>query len=359
MTYLILDTNTWIYLASGYDPMKGQHSEKVHSILLQRLIQKINSYEIVIIVPDLVIQEWDKNKKNTEVYLNELQRKISFNQDYFLSIQRFLTTENKKPLNNIHKDFEIGIKREIAKCKFRIDQVEEILKKNSIIVEIDDDIKAKVSDLAINKKAPFHHNKNSHADAAILLSIVKYLSDKVDGLQNNAIFVSNNSDDFCINKNDRRLHPDLSHLFDSVHLKLELHLGSALELSQKLTEDLEEALRAIKENSIECISEDCVNSEYFLGSRVILKSTYEIIIDKPYDPDQLVLEVGNENKPKPINKTFLITGDCNMCGSTHIKCPDCDCVFITQEIDIFDCPECGASLRTVEIGRNKFIRLLQ
>ena len=52
MHYLTLDTNTWIYLANGTEPVR----------LLSFIKQEVNKGNITILLPDIIVKEWNKNK---------------------------------------------------------------------------------------------------------------------------------------------------------------------------------------------------------------------------------------------------------------------------------------------------------
>ena len=69
MNYLILDTNIWIYLANGHYAQNAQHSEQTHSTLLSRLTEKLKNEEIRVVVNDIIVQEWDRNKEAKEIQI--------------------------------------------------------------------------------------------------------------------------------------------------------------------------------------------------------------------------------------------------------------------------------------------------
>ncbi|RYX87541.1 hypothetical protein EON73_01205 [bacterium] len=52
MHYLTLDTNTWIYLANGTEPVR----------LLTFIKQEMDKKNITLLLPEIVVKEWDKNK---------------------------------------------------------------------------------------------------------------------------------------------------------------------------------------------------------------------------------------------------------------------------------------------------------
>ena len=262
-------------------------------------------------------------------------------------------------LQEIHSEFEKRILDKIAMSKFHIDQVEEILKNRSIILTVPNQVIIDASELAINKKAPFHRNKNCVADAQILLCAVDFLKGKIDGLQSNAIFITNNTEDFCVSSKDHDLHPDLRHIFDSVGLNFETHLGAALNLSQKFTKDLQNILNEMNKNTILCNSVFCKSYEDFIGSVVYLDHEIEYLREDelPFDPNQLSLDVGDENKPKPHDRKFLISGDCVMCAVTHVVCPDCESIIVVDEIEEFYCPTCGLRFRQIFENKRMIFRL--
>lgn len=53
MHYLTLDTNTWIYLANGTEPVR----------ILNYIYQEVEKLNITILLPKVIIKEWNKNKE--------------------------------------------------------------------------------------------------------------------------------------------------------------------------------------------------------------------------------------------------------------------------------------------------------
>lgn len=361
MNYLILDTNIWVYLANGYNSSTNKHSNEVQSSLLGKLLEYVDSGEIKLIVNDIIIEEWDRNKSAKAEQIDRFEKKIDSNANHIKSIKEFLSKEDLGSLHVIHEHYIEAIKKKIAECQYHIDQVEELLKSKSTIITVSDEIKKQITDFAFRKKAPFHRNKNNFADAAIIFSTVDYLADKVDGFQHNSIFVSNNTEDFCVSKTDHTIHPDLIETFESVNLQFETHLGSALSLSKKLTDDLREILSEIEDNTIQCQSIFCKSLDMSFASTVLLNESFEVIRENEtiYDPNQLCLNVGEENKPKEKEKQFLISGDCALCNVTHIVCPICDSIFTLDDEDDIHCINCGAELERIEKNGHTVFKLTE
>ncbi|MEA5406045.1 hypothetical protein VB776_24110 [Arcicella sp. DC2W] len=55
MHYISLDTNTWIYLANGTEPVR----------LLHFIKQEVERGNITILLPEIVSSEWDLHKDKT------------------------------------------------------------------------------------------------------------------------------------------------------------------------------------------------------------------------------------------------------------------------------------------------------
>lgn len=212
MTYLCLDTCSWIYLANGTEPVK----------ILRLIAQEVDRGEIKLIVPELVIREFSKNKKvaiqsTIARILEDIEQKIgtldsllgegknpefmSFILDKVTEIESF--RNYKKDFRNIRKLVNEGVKE-------NIEQIEKLFNNDKVIKISHESIANEVVDFGIEKKAPFN-KKNGTADTVILLSFLNYVR------ENNILgakFISHNTSDFCekIN-NNTQLHSELVPLF--------------------------------------------------------------------------------------------------------------------------------------------------
>lgn len=93
MTYLILDTNIWIYLANGYCDSKNISDEDVHFELIKILLEKLDLGEIELVTNDIIIKEWDRNKAAKETSIDKWENRIKGNLDYFKSIEKYFDRE--------------------------------------------------------------------------------------------------------------------------------------------------------------------------------------------------------------------------------------------------------------------------
>lgn len=230
MVHLILDTNIWIYFAEGQ-----------HPFVLEGIIEKVNSNEIILLVNDEIIKEWDRNKDDSLLRIGkELHKQIDYAKGLSSTLEGADCLEYKNLISKISSS-KLEYKNTIAS---RYNLVDDLIKNKSVNVPIKTEHKLKVIDLALSQKAPFHRKKNSVADALILLSSIDYI--KENGINNvnynridvsDSIFISYNSEDFSkdIKGQDKNvIHPDLKPYLDSVGMTYERNFGRILNLTNEL-----------------------------------------------------------------------------------------------------------------------------
>lgn len=236
MIYLILDTNIWVYLANGLDPITNKHHDNLHFDLLKALKEHKQNNDICILINDIVIEEWERNKEHCKLKLKKLNNKVLSTENAFSDINKYVKTRT----NDLQNQYAEGIKREILANEEHIQKVEEFLFNDWQKINISNDIKLKIFDLSVGNKAPFHNKKNNVADASILLSAADFLKDKLKGIDKSAIFVSNNFEDFTDGNNKNEFHPDISELLGHTEIKYERVLPAALKLSEKIILQIQE-----------------------------------------------------------------------------------------------------------------------
>lgn len=233
MIYLILDTNYWIYLA------KGEHPE-----IFQKLKQNIEERKFQILVNQVIIDEWYKNKDDT---ISEIQKSIRIQAIAAEEILEYLDDMEKAIFERIIRNYKINEVIRVDAAFQRVKAIEDIFDNHAIVTPIDDQIRLKTVELALAQRAPFIKNKNSVGDALILLSSVEYL--KQHGLVNKlnlknlseAIFVTFNHTDFSASSQDRdKIHPDLEPLFDRVGMKYVRNIGQILDLTPQMIAKIDE-----------------------------------------------------------------------------------------------------------------------
>ncbi|HAF27776.1 MAG TPA: hypothetical protein DCG75_01900 [Bacteroidales bacterium] len=329
--YISLDTCTWIYIVNGTEPVS-------HLMFIK---EGLENGKIKLILPRMVIKEWNKHK-------NETVKKgtLKFFKDTINSLKRLsklIGVESKEPFwsflveNGKKEDYFKDLLDKFQQkqqqiedaVKTNIETVDEIFKhKNTIVLEESDNIKLQASELALAKKAPFI-KKNSFADAVILLSFITYVKQKrIEG----AKFISYNTEDFCEKENGKKpLHPDLKPFFDDTKSEFYKIVGEALNSIQENIVS-EETIQLIKERQEEIFDED-YNCEECDGNRDgygnIVSFWYDTEIDNEYD--------GTHENHK---YNVALTGNCEWCNSLHIKCPKCESVTALSEYHFDEKVEC-------------------
>lgn len=235
MIYLILDTNNWIYLANGLDPLNNKYQDTLHYDLLKRLKDLQNKQQIEILVNDIIIKEWNRNKKHSLSKITNLKNKLNNEISSFKDIEKF----SKSDLKEIKENYRKGIQEQIEQNELHVQEVENFIHNNCKKIEISNNIKLKIFDLSINNLAPFHNNKNNYGDAAILLSAVEYLSEIGTLEEISAFFISNNIEEYTDGKNLKVFHPELSELIGELNIEYHRIIPSALEISEKIIADME------------------------------------------------------------------------------------------------------------------------
>jgi predicted nucleic acid-binding protein len=232
MLHLILDTNIWIYIAEGE-----------HPDITEFIIQKIYSNEIDILSNDVIIQEWERHKERSrDNAINRVQSQFNGTIGSSKFLRKCLPEDDKRVYDDLIAKFKLSESEALAQVDTRISRIDDIVKNRSTKTEINDQIKIEVISLALEKKAPFHNKKNNTADAIILLSTLKFLTDDQMGLETpNAIFVTNNIEDFSEGnqgESANRLHPDILELKGKYHLTFKRNAGEVLALAPKYIEEI-------------------------------------------------------------------------------------------------------------------------
>ena len=350
MHYISLDTCTWIYLANGTEPVK----------LLDFIFEESGKGNISIIVPRVVIYEWEKNKINTvergaikhfRQIIEELKR-----------VSRLLGKKGERPKFSFlieeeddNEYFEeviekIKNKREDVKAAIQenINKIDEIFKNPStIVIEIKDKVKLLAGQHAMERKAPFKE-KNSFADALILFSFIDYVTqENIEG----ASFVTYNTEDFCEKSNGKKdLHPDLEPYFKKSKSNFFRIVGELLNTIKKdiiTKEELEWVKKMQLEAEIyqdveycqECFEMDKRPSELHFGEPI------EIFNERKFDqldPNQMEFAFAKDMQkkiPEEIISTIQVT-KCDYCGTEHFKCQKCNTVNAVWDHEFNSKKEC-------------------
>lgn len=343
MIYLILDTNIWLYLANGFNPITEKPHENLHFQLLTKLKELNESNNVCILVNEVIFEEWKRNKENNKLRIKKLTNKLENSNSLFTSIKKYV----KSNTDSLQKEFVEGLKEDIVSNEEHIQRVETFLFNDCQKVTISQELKIQIFDLALSNKAPFHNKKNNIADASILFSAADFLKGKLGREDKSAIFVSNNFKDFTDSKNKNDFHPDIKKLLDDTDINYRRALPDALELREEIISQIEEYHKYemwLDSILFHCRTSYCDGNKTFspwgyLDNRIKVKYKTE----QQADPNQINLFTELQAVKKE-SKTVGI-GDCLICGTLHVECPICaELNYVDDQTKRFACSECSANL---------------
>lgn len=215
MVKILVDTCVWLDLAKDPDQQP----------LLSVIEELIKMNELSLIVPRTVIIEFERNKakivKESSKSLSSVFKRVKEAVDKFGDPKK-----KRKVLDQLNDvDHKIPLLGETVASSIK--QIEKILKSGELI-ELTDSVKLSVVQRAIEKKAPFHRQKNSIDDAIIIETYASCLNDK-SSIGNRFSFVTHNKNDFSHpNGNENLPHPDIASYFSKRKSLYFLKLAEAI-----------------------------------------------------------------------------------------------------------------------------------
>ncbi len=282
MFNVLIDTCVWLDLAKDSE----------QSSLLQILEELIEQKEISLIVPETIITEFDNNKdriiKESGKSLSSVFKKVKEAMD------KFGDPKKKKlvleQLSNV--DHKIPTLRDFAFDSIIF--IEKIFK-NSKIIPISDAVKLRASERAIQKKAPFHKNKNSFSDVLIIETYYECTQLK-NNLGSRFAFITHNKSDFSEpNGNEKLPHPDFKLFFSKIKSLYFIKLSEAL---QRIRPDL--------------VSERMIENEFHFDPRTlseILHAEFELTDKVWYNRHQYAMYQIEKGKIKVIDSKDASTAN--------------------------------------------------
>jgi hypothetical protein len=189
---------------------------------LEELVEGRGAY---LIVPRQTLDEFARNKdriiRDSGKSLSGTFKRVKE------AVRQFGTEDGKKDtlatLDDI--DHRITILGEAVNESIR--RIERLMTVRNA-VETSDAVKLRAAQRAIEKRAPFHKEKNSIGDA-ILIEIYRDAITNMDASEAEYAFITHNKHDFSnMAVDEREPHPDLADLFASEHSTYSLALGEVL-----------------------------------------------------------------------------------------------------------------------------------
>jgi predicted nucleic acid-binding protein len=223
MVAIILDTNIWINFVAKDNP----------SELLEQLIAKRDSKEIILLSNKIILDEWLRNKEQT---VKDVSNTIKGNYSSAKKLADYLSLAEKQQFLLTVNPYFNQEQQRIDLAVQRVEQTEALLR-SCVMTPITAEMKLQVVDWALGKRAPFKKKSNSVGDALILLSSVEYWKKETIGITD-AIFVSFNHEDYTDGKKIDDIHEDLKEIVQGANMLFTRNIGEALHLAPQLTNEI-------------------------------------------------------------------------------------------------------------------------
>jgi hypothetical protein len=214
MFKLLADTCVWLDVAKD-------HQQQATLSLLEQLVRE---GEVSLVVPRIVRDEFARNKARV---LQDSQRSLSSVLKRAKEVVHQLGDSKRKrvvleQLNDV--DYKLPSLGEAAVES--IGRVEKLLS-DAAPLEVSDGAMLRAAERAIAKKAPFHRERNSMADAVLRETYGELVGGKSPGVR--FAFVTHNTKDFSHpNANNRLPHPDFAAYFSKIKSLYFISLAEAL-----------------------------------------------------------------------------------------------------------------------------------
>jgi hypothetical protein len=364
-TIVFLDTNNWIYLSNGFNIFSGEH-EDLHFKVFDIIEKRVADGSLVFLVNDIVLDEFERNKATTQLYIKELKKKVK-NYINTLKELKIFTPTNVENIDDLIADIKAKSDEKIALQTAHIARLEDFIKTKTKKISITDEHKVECTDMAVAKRAPFiGDKKNSAADALLLVSaidhIVKNEKEKLEVFGETfdmgfpkSFFVSSNAGDFSHPNDKKVIHPDLEPILARSNTKFYYSLNplvTSLEKDFLTKEEFEFIEEAEGDDWIKC--EVCEN----LWSRIEFGNPTDVFDPNKVfdDPNQLeIFGDALKKAPTPSHNAYVAVrlGRCDYCSTDYVECPNCNAIVNLNEYNTtIECTNCEYKFRlNVKMGR--------
>lgn len=198
MNYLFIDTCVWLNIAKS----------KNQDALVSALEHLIEGGEVKVVVPELIKQEFNRNRDRV---LASTRQRLS---QEFKQIRTIVEAHGGNSKEKaIEELVDIGSRLPILSevTGYMADRLMKIMN-NGICPETSKQVKLNAVQRALDKKAPFHKDKNSVADAVLIETFKSFKEMNGEGTY---FFITDNHTDFSSQgKDNRKPHPDFADIFD-------------------------------------------------------------------------------------------------------------------------------------------------
>jgi hypothetical protein len=214
MFKILVDTCVWIDIAREYQRLA----------VLGVLEELVSQRQVSIILPRTVIDEFNRNKSRI---VEESGRSLSgVLKRAKEAVQKLGDAKQKKMVLEHLNDLDYRLPSLGEAAIESIGRIEKLFK-SATAVEISDEVKLRAAQRAIERKAPFHRQRNGIDDAILIETYANFEKSRKPG--DRLAFVTHNTKDFSQpNANDKFPHPDMASCFSKISSRYYINLAEAL-----------------------------------------------------------------------------------------------------------------------------------
>jgi hypothetical protein len=348
--FVFFDSNTWIYLANGFDIFSNNYLE-LHFKVFEILEKRVSDGSLIIFTNEIIKQEWARHQDDAATQIGLIKSKAKSYKDQLRTIGAFIG-QNKEQIDLLTKAVDEETEKKIALHVRHIERVKKFIEERTEPIAVSDKHRIEATQMAQRKQAPFRGDKsNSMSDALILLSITDFLdtSKKIEhaavqyALQEDgaieSYFITSNFGDFAALPDKHTIHPDLAPILarsGTAYYPSLVPLINNLE-KEFLTQD---ELRAIEaaDRSIHCQVCDSEYPSVQFSNPTRLFDPFKG--NNSNDPSQLLLfnDIPVYDSEEPFSEVEIAY--CDHCGADFITCPNCDEMVHIKENEKIQCTGC-------------------
>ena len=220
MFYLFLDTCVLLDIST----------KRSDEPLVSALEELYRGKSINLIITDLVFTEYERNKESVA---NKAKQRLTQEFKQVRKIVEELANEQQEKTLEVLNDISSRLPL-LTDVSYSVIHRVEALMHSAIRVNISERSKIAAIQRALNKKAPFHQNKNSIADALLVEQFFEFINAHDDKKENYFLFVTHNHNDFSA-KDHRKPHADFDDIFS---LKNTFYFNNLLSALNHIDEDI-------------------------------------------------------------------------------------------------------------------------
>lgn len=213
--HILIDTCVWLDLAKDYQ----------QQAILSAVEELVRQGELALIIPRVVLDEFARNRTRI---IEDSGRSLSSTLKRAKEVvEKYGEQRQKRAVLRQLRDVDHLLPTLGDAVAETVGRIERLLAQG-VVVETNDSVKLRAAQRAIDKRAPFHRQRNG-IDDAILIEIYADLVATKTPAGGRFAFVTHNTKDFSHPTASNKLpHPDMAHCFSRIRSLYFITLGEAL-----------------------------------------------------------------------------------------------------------------------------------